>query len=47
MVDKLDDMFENDDLERINEIQMLDERLIEEEVNIYGKQTKNEDLGEG
>ena len=37
MIDDLDELFENEDLERLNEIQMLDDRLIEEEENIYGK----------
>ena len=36
MIDDLDDLFENEDLERLNEIQMLDDRLMEEEENIYG-----------
>ena len=42
MVDELDALFENDDLERLNEIQMLDDRLQEEEENIYGKQDKQQ-----
>jgi len=29
-------MFEADDLERINEVTMVDEQLQEEELNIYG-----------
>lgn len=47
MVDNFEDQFENEDLERVNEVQMINERLGEEEENIYGKaQSEEDDLQE-
>lgn len=47
LVDNFEDDFENEDLERINQIQMINEMLAEEEANIYGKtQPGGEDTDE-
>lgn len=35
-VDQFDERFDTDDLERINEIQLIDDKLNDEEQNIYG-----------
>lgn len=43
MIDDFDEQFDNDDYERLAEIQELDEQLNEEEVNIYGKPEENPD----
>ena len=37
-VDKFDDKFDTEDLERINEIQQIEDKLYDEDLNIYGKQ---------
>ena len=46
LVDSFEEQFDNDDLERINKIQIINEMLNEEEENIYGK-SLSEDGGEG
>lgn len=36
LIDNFDEKFENEDLERMNEISLIDSQLNEEERNIYG-----------
>lgn len=37
MINNFEEEFENEDLERLNQIMMIDEQLQDEEMHIYGQ----------